>query len=370
MSLRRQLNAQGIRHSNADSLTHARDVAERSRQRETAWIPETVNDSNPASVFKLRGDDLNLPKGIYFTGNGKDEKIVAGVDFEKHLAAANWERRFHYAPMKRGDKVSTVRRKSNGAAIGETIVNLAPWQMLWVNGELARWEKAGISTDDRKEMLFAFLDPLRKTVVSVFAEKTGRDVSGSYLHLDSNKIHPAIISSRTDSNNQLVGEKYLRTIGPWSVAQHRIKEIGAADSADNRLQQNLERFRERHGKDVIPLDIQLHSALDKKFDEQVASMGPDAMKRFEMAKKEYRGWKEKNRKEAVLRSPSSQNIAWDVIRLVSPLLPPQVQATPRLAHTAVQVIQVISAALDAIAPPTQPPPQQTQTQTREIDKVL
>jgi len=367
MSLRRQLDAKGIRHSNADSETHARDVAARSRQRGTAWIPETVNDPNPASVFKLRGDDLNLPKGIYFTGIGKDEKSVAGVDFEKHLAAANWERRFHYAPMKRGDKVSMVRRKSNGPAIGETIVNLAPWQMLWINAELARWEKAGISFEDRKEMLFAFLDPLRKTVVSVFAEKTGRDVPGSYLHLDSNKIHPAIISSRTNSNNQLVGEKYLRTIGPWSVAQYRISQIGAADPADNRLQQNLERFRERHGRDCVPLDIQLHVALDKKFAEQVAATGADALKRFEMAKKEYRGWKEKNRKEAVLRSPSSQRIAWDVIRLVSPLLPPQVQATLRLAHTAVQVIQVISAALDAFAPPPQP---QQQTQTREIDKVL
>ena len=367
MSLRRQLNSEGIRHSNADSLTHARHVAERSRQRETAWIPEAVNDPNPASVFRLRGDDLNLPKGIYFTGFGKDEKSVAGVDFEKNLAAANWERRFHYAPMKRGDKVSLVRRKSNGPAIGETIVNLAPWQMLWINSELARWEKAGISPEDRKEMLFAFLDPLRKTVVGVFAEKTGRDIPGSYVHLDSNKIHPAIISSRTDSKNELVGEKYLRTIGPWSVAQNRISQIGATDPADNRLQQNLERFRERHGRDCVPLDIQLHGALDKKFDEQVAAMGADALKRFEMAKAEYRGWKEKNRKEAVLRSPSSQSIAWDVIRLVTPLFPPQVQATLRLAHTAVQVIQVISAALDAIAPA--PPPQQP-TPTREIDKIL
>jgi hypothetical protein len=367
MSLHRQLNAEGIRHSNADSKTHARHVDERRQQQGIQWVPELVPEENPAEEFRLRADNLSLPKGLYFTGAGNAEKEVPGPDFEKHLAAENWARRGYIGTMRRGDKVCKVQRWHKGPALGEVVTNLSPWQMRFLNEELRRWELAGILGEDRKEMLLAFLKPLRLTHIEEFVAATGREVPGNYLHLDSNKIHFGIIQTRTNRNRELVGEKFLRTIGAWSVAQARIVEVGAGDPGDGRLAQNLERFATRHGEGVQPLDIRLHAALDAKFDEMVAAMGDDAVHRYEAAKEHYRGWKTKARRESALNSPSSQRIAWDVIRLVSPLFPPQVQATLRLAHTAVQVFQVISTALDAIAPP---PPSQPTNPNPEIDKIL
>lgn len=366
MSLRRQLNTEGIRHANADSKTHARHVDERRQQRGIQWVPELIHEENPAAEFRLQTGDLSLPNGLYFTGSGDAEKQVPGPDFEKHLAAENWARRYYIGTMHRGEKVCAVQRQHKGPALGENITNFSPWQMRFLNEELRRWELAGILGEDRKEMLLAFLKPLRLTVVEEFIAATGREVPGNYVHLDSNKIHIAVIQTRTNRDHQLVGDKFLRTVGAWSVAQFRIVGIGSGDPGDGRLAQNLERFANRHGDGVQPLDIRLHSVLDRKFDEMVAAMGHDAVLRYEAAKQHYREWKTKNRRESALNSPSSQRIAWDVIRLVTPLFPPQLQATLRLAHTAVQVFQVISAALDAITPT--PPPQLAQT--REIDKIL
>lgn len=87
---------------------------------------------------------------------------MAGSDFERHLAAENWNRRFYLGKMRRGEKVSTVRRNHKCPALGEVVTNLAPWQMTFLNGELLRWEKAGISKEDRREMLIAFVKPLRR----------------------------------------------------------------------------------------------------------------------------------------------------------------------------------------------------------------
>lgn len=364
MSLRRSLDTEGIRHSNADSATHARHVEHRKEERKRTAEP--VVEPDPASVFKLNTEGLDLPNGLYFTGIGDGEKPASGEEFENHLSAANWTRRFHYAPMRRGDKISLVRRKAKGPAIGETVVNLSPWQMTWINCVLEQWEKAGVSAEDRTKLLTAFLSPLRLTVVDTFRKETGRDCIGSYVHLDSNKLHVGVISSRTNAQNQLVGEKFLRTVGPWSVAQFRIGKIGAAQEGDFRLRENLERFRARHG-DRVPLDIQLHEALDLKFEELVGKTGSEGGGAdYEMAKADYRKWKAKARKEAVLRHPSTQRITFDVIRLVTPLFPPQVQAALRLAHTAVQVIQVISAALEAISPPPAP----GSTRQKELQKNL
>ncbi|MDD5198990.1 MAG: hypothetical protein PHC88_04245 [Terrimicrobiaceae bacterium] len=311
--------------------------------------------------------DLTLPNGIYFTGSGGGEKQVPGLGFEKHLAAENWERRWYLGTMRRGDKLCTVQRQHKGPALGEVVTNYAPWQMLFINGELRRWEQAGVSAEDRKATLLAFLNPQRVAVVEAFQAATGREIPGNYLHLDSNKIHVGVIQTRTNRDHQLVGDKFLRTVGAWSVAQARIVEVGAGDPGDGRLAQNLERFAERHGEGVQPLDIRLHAVLDGKFDEMVAAMGDDAVLRYEAAKEHYREWKTKARRESALNTPSSQRIAWDVIRLVSPLFPPQVQATLRLVRTAVQAVQVISVALEAIAPA---PPSQPATPTHEINKIL
>lgn len=353
MSLRRQLSSEGIAHANADSPTHARHVRQRREQREVEWIPESVEQENSSEVFKLRSQGLDLNKGLYYVGSGTVERETEGKEFESHLSAINSERRWNYAEMKRGGKTSTVRRKRKYPAVGETVVNLSPWQMLMINSELERWEKAGVTPEQRKALLFAWIQPLRWEAIKQFEQSTGWDVLGSYWHLDSNKIHVGIIHSRVSIENKLVGEKYLRTVGPWSVAQSRIQKIGASDPADTRLKQNLERFNQRHGAKTVPLDIKLHTAIDAEFDALIATMGDDARKRFDIAKAQYREWKARSHRDVALRSPSSMRVSWAVLRMLTPLLPPQVQATIRLSRNAIQAFQVISNALTALSPEPQ-----------------
>ncbi len=365
MGLRRQLNREGIAHAHGDSSVHLRHVLHRQRQRAIQWIPEVVQEVHPADVFKLRSEGLGLTNGRCFIGEGETESEVPGEVFEKHLSAINWERRWHFAKMKRGEKICTVRRKRKQPAVGEFVVNLAPWQMTYLNRELELWEKAGIAPEKRKEMLLAFFEPLRRTTVKTFKDATGYDVLAAYEHWDSTKCHVGILNSRIGSDNQLRGGS-LKTIGPFSVAVARIQQVGAGDPADPRLGQNLERFRARHGKDAVPLDMQLHAALDSKFDELVVATGPDAEMRYDAAKQHYREWKTKARRDSVVRSPGSQRIGWEVLRLVTPLFPPQVQATIRFARTAYQAFQVVSTALDSISTITQPQP----TKTHEITKSL
>ncbi|MEI6714252.1 MAG: hypothetical protein WCO60_10900 [Verrucomicrobiota bacterium] len=365
MGLRRSLNADGIRHANADSATHARHVRERREKRMVEWIPEAASETNPSEIFKLRADDLGLGKGLYFVGVGCEELEATGPEFEKHLSSVNWNRRWNYAQMKRGEKVSTVRRKRSQPAVNENVTNLSPWQMTFINRQLEVWENAGVVPEERKELLFAWLEPLRQVVVEEFQKDTGWDVLGSYIHLDSNKIHFGVIYSRVGVDNTLVGKKYCPSVGPWSVAQVRVHALGAGDPADTRLRQNLEKFRARHGQDTIPLDVRLHSVVDAKFEEQVSEL-TDGETRFAEAKQHYREWKTKARRDSVVRSPGAERIGWEVLRLVSPLFPPPVQATIRLARTAYQAFQVVSTALDSISTITQPQP----TKTHEITKTL
>ena len=357
MGLRRQLNADGIAHSNADSLTHITHCLHRKEKRLVEWVPESAPHDSPSEIFKLRRDGLEINNGYYYVGSPECEEQVEGAAFENHLSAANWQRRWNYGQMKRGDKICTVRRKRKQPAIGETVVNLAPYQMTFLNSELERWENAGISSEKRTEMFLALLEPLRKAVVTTFKEQTGWDVVASYCHTDSNKVHFGVIRTSVTADNQLVwaanqnADRYLRTIGPWSTAVWRQKMIGACDASDTRLQQNLDKFHKRHGTDKVPLDICLHEAVDGAFDSVVKTIGGDAEKRFDAAKSHYREWKVKARREAVIRSPGSQRISWDVLRLITPLLPPQVQATISLARTACQAFQVVTTALDTLAEP-------------------
>ena len=364
MSLRRQLNADGIAHSNADSKLHGDHVKQRKQAREISWIPEPASE-NPAEEFKLQVGDMPLGKGFYFTGFENTETPVDGAIFEKHLSAINWQRRWNYASMKRGEKTSMVRRKRTTPACGEFIVNLSPWEMTFLNGELKRWEVAGLPPEKRKEMLEAFLSPLRESVVKEFSDSTGWEVVGSYLHLDSNKVHVGVIHSRVNAENKLSGSPYLKTIGPWSCAQHRISEVGASDPADNRLKQNLEKFSKRHGDKVQPLDMKLHGLLDREFEKLVMVMDEEAEQRYEASKEHYREWKKKARRDAVTRSPASEKIAMGVLRYLLPLLPPQVRAAVLISRTALQAFGVVNAALDAINPPPQ-----TQQPTNEIHKIL
>lgn len=348
MSLRRHLDGEGIAHANADSKTHARHVRQRAGFRNIEWVPESVEE-NQAAVFRLNAAGLGMSKGIYFSGQGKTEKAVSGSEFESHCSAINWQRRWYVTTMTRGTRKATVRRKRTSPASEEHVVNFSPIQMRFINGELERWEKAGIPSEKRREMLLAILDEIRREIVEDFKNACHRDVVGSYLHFDSNKVHIGIIHSRIGPDNHLVGEKYLGTVGPWSVGQSRLTKLGLVDSGDFRLRENLERFHTRFGEDRSPLDLRLHDLLDQKFDTMVAGMGRGADRRFAEATDYYKAWKLKSRQEAFSRSPSAQQIAWQTIRLVQPLLPPQVRTAISVARNAVEVFRIIGLALDALA---------------------
>lgn len=368
MTLARRLNKEGIAHANADSPTHARHVRQRRKMNAVEWVPEEVITENSAVEFQLKADGLNLGQGAYWIGFGKTETGAPGEAFQAHCNSINWSRRWNHAEMSRQGKKCKVRRKRNTPACEEFVINFSPWQMRFINCELARWEAAGIASDKRKEMLVALVDEIRIDVVADFKKRTGRDVVASYVHWDSNKVHIGIVHSRVGPENTLVGEKRLGTVGPWTTAQNRIAKLGLVDAGDLRLIENLEKFHSRFGKDRQPLDIALHDLLDQKFAEKLAGMDSEAVKRYEESQTYYKEWKSKCRREAAFRTAGSQRIAWQTLRLVTPLLPPQLRAALSVARTCVQAFQVVGVALDAVSSPAVTPaskePQPKLTKTR------
>ncbi len=351
MGLQRKLNSEGIRHSNADSATHLSHVRERSKRRGRGvdWYADDVQPDNPAAEFRLRSEGLELSNGMYFVGVGVNEKPASGKDFENHLAAVNWSRRWNFATMKRGDKVATVRRKRTSPACREMVVNMSPWQMTMLNGELQRWEEMGIPPEKRKEMLLAFLEPLRSAVVSDFAASTGMDVPGSYIHLDSTRVHFGVIHTPVGVDNKMLG-KNPPCIGAYTVASCRAAQVGVP-SSNAWLADNLKRFGERHGVGVEPADLRMHRILDEQFDKLIAGMAtvdPTAPQRYQKAKEHYSAWKAKRRHDVVMRSATAQRIGWDVLQISMPLFPPQVRAAISICRTAVQAFRVLSVAVQAV----------------------
>ena len=364
LSLRRHLDREAIGHANADSNTHARHVARRKTDREITWIAEP-QEASGSSIFALKADGLGLAQGKYFIGTGKDETEISGTGFESHLASVNWQRRWNYAEMKRGDKIAITKRRRSQDACEEFVINLSPWQMHFINGTLGNLAKAGVSAEKRKDLLEALLGGIRQKMVSEFGEKSGRDVVGSYIHHDSAKIHFGVVHSRVGKDNKLIGEKHLGTIGAWSVAQSRIAKLGLVDKADTRLNENLDRFHARHGREREPLDLHLHQVADEEFDKAVKAMGSGAERRFEQSKEFYKSWKGKQRREALLQSPSVQRVAWQVLRYISPLLPPPLQMALSVTRTASQAVAVISVALQQLAPQGELPKQNPYENRRE-----
>lgn len=369
MSLSRHLNREGISHADADSAVHRRHVRQRTKLKKLEWVGEPVVESD-AAEFRLKTEGLSLTKGLYWVGFGETEKSASGPEFQDHCAAINWKRSWNFAQMTRGAKQSQVRRKRSAPAAEEFVINLSPLQMRFINLELARWEEAGIPPEKRKEMLTTMLDEIRCDLVAEFKTASSRDVVASYIHLDSSKIHFGIIQSRVGPENQLVGEARLGTVGPWSVGQSRLAKLGMVEAGDGRLDENLERFHKRFGEDRVPLDLRLHDHLDERFSKLVTKMGEDAEKRLETATEYYRSWKIKNRRDAALRSPSSQRVALQTVRLITPLLPPQVRTALSVVRTAVQVFQILGTALDAASSSSSSSSSPQKTRNPEITKIL
>jgi|GEM_PF-1612361 len=358
MSLSRHLNKEGIAHANADSATHARHISQRSKQKVTEWIPELVEE-NPAFEFRLNPKGFDIGKGSYFTGISETEASVSGESFEDHCSAVNWKRRWNTSTMSRNGKKCQVRRKRSSPACEEFVVNFFPAQMRFINQELIRWETAGLLPEQQKGILISLVNEIRIELLKEFKESSGRDIVASYIHWDSNKIHIGIIHSRVGPENTLVGLKRLGTVGPWSVAQNRLVSLGLVDAGDNRLADNLERFRSRFkendtDRDREPLDIKLHNLLDEKFSALVQKMDVGAAARYDQAQEYYKQWKLQNRKASQTRSPTSQRIAWDTVRFLTPLLPPEVRVALSIAHSVSQVFNILGDALKTVSTTSSP----------------
>jgi hypothetical protein len=349
VSLRRHLNREAIAHSNADSNTHAKHVARRKVDKQISWIAEP-EDRSGASVFAFNPESVGLGQGKYFQGHGDEEREVTGPGFEAHLASTNWKRRWNLARMKRGDRIAETRRTRTQDACEEFVVNLSPWQNHFIVRTLKQLDGSGVPKAKQQQLVEALVGGIRREVVREFSRISGRDIIGSYIHYDSSKIHVGVIHSRVGKDNHLVGEKYLRTIGPWSVAQSRITKLGLVDKSDTRLQENLQRFATRHGKERKPLDLYLHEAVDEEFAKAVSSLGSQAEARFRLSKDFYKAWKLKQRESAILQSHATQRVAWQILRLVTPLLPPQVRIALAVTRTAGQALSVIATALEQVAP--------------------
>lgn len=344
MSLTRHLGRDGIAHAHADSITHARHVKARSRRKKIEWIPQPAEEST-AAEFRLQDTTLIPQQGRYFIQTESAEQCVDGTMFETHLRIINQRRSWNYSMMKRGASSHRTKRKRSSPACEEFVVNLAPHQMRFLNEELKLWKSAGMTESDRKKLFEDWVDDLRSTVVAEFQAASSRDVVASYTHYDSNKIHFGVVHSRVSADNTLVGEKRLGTVGPWTVAQNRLRKLGMTDDADTRLDDNLNLFQRRYPRKT-PLDIRLHDALDLRFDELVDHAGSGAKSRFESAADHYRRWKEHRTKVSLYRSPMSQSVAWQTLRFVSPLLPKPVRIALSVARTLIQAFGIIQNALN------------------------
>jgi hypothetical protein len=349
LSLRRHLDREAIAHSNADSNTHARHVSRRKVDKQISWIAEPADQAG-AEVFAFKPESVGLGQGKYYQGHGAEEREVTGPGFESHLASTNWQRRWNHAEMKRGDKIALTKRIRSQDACEEFVVNLSPWQNHCLVTTLKQLDESGVPRKKQKELVEVIAGDIRGEVVREFSRISGRDVIGSYIHFDSSKIHVGVIHSRVGKDNHLIGEKYLRTIGPWSVAQSRIARLGLVDKSDTRLQENLQRFATRHGKDRKPLDLHLHEVADEQFAKAIKALGAQAEARFEASKDFYKDWKKNQRQTAILQSPAIQRVAWQVLRIVTPLLPPPVRTALAVTRTAGQALSVISVALEQLAP--------------------
>jgi len=340
MSLRRSLSREGIAHANADSITHARHVEDRKNRRKLEWVAEPVDQADGTEIFRLKSPErLGLSKGRYFVGIDEE---VGGTDFERYCNEINRQRSWYRGMMKRGKSRRPVRRKKKSPACTEVVVNFHPAQMLFIQKLLNGWEANGIQPDRRRELLESLVDDLRRGILTEFRAASNWETVGSYIHYDSNKIHIGLIVSRVSSDNRLSSERSLGTVGAWSVGQQRLRKLGLVDPSDLRLSENLQRFRAKFG-DRTPLDLRLHNHLDADFEQIVARLSAENL--YKQSEKEYIAWKMKSRREAFSRSPGALGVAWGLLRHISPLLPPGLQAALSVSRTALQAFQILDSAL-------------------------
>jgi hypothetical protein len=233
-----------------------------------------------------------------------------------------------------------IKRKVEQSRLGRICdrhtVTLAPWQTRLLQK---------LKLDQRARL--RLLTSLQQKSVQSFAEKSGRYMVGSAMHLDAQIPHWDHITSRISPDHKLCGRKSLpTTVNPeWTLGAHRQAKVGCQLSVTKGkwLRMNLDKFEKRH-PDRTPILIELHDTLDDHFDEWVKANGHSS--KYEEAKSEYRTWANQTeplKEEFAQRKATgktatqlAERAAMYAFRMV---LPPSVYAFLRVAMTAGQVVK-------------------------------
>jgi hypothetical protein len=292
------IKKKAIRHCDPTSLLHEHHVRDASSRR---VIDRVVVDVTRADASKLNalGDqwekhwegwkgDTYLIETTTFqltTGNKLRTKLTE-CEGQTFTGAANKINRIQWYWSLRTDKgVSRkAKRKVETARVGRICdrhtVSLSPPQMRLL-------QKLNLGAGEAKRLLTS----LQEKSVQLFAEETGRHMIGSAQHVDSGILHVDILSSRIDAENNLCGEKSLPSLSneSWTIGAWRQRQLGCklSDTKSKWLEQNLQRFSERHGNRQ-PILLRLHEKLDQDFEEWVGSHGHSTC--WEESKAEYRQW--------------------------------------------------------------------------------
>lgn len=294
-------NGMGIsaaRHSDPTSALHKRHVsaAKQRRKPERLVVDFSHDDEQKLGVDSSQwGLKWEVGKGQCFLADAVDYlfssatkrrvnlRAVSGKDYVAAQSLVNRITWYH-AEMSTKSGKRKVKRKVEANRVGRICdrhtVTLAPWQTRFLQ-KLELDEKAQLR----------LLTSLQQKSVQAFAEKSGRFIVGSSLHLDSQIPHWDLVSSRISPAHKLCGEKSMPTTvnAEWTLGAHRQASIGCKLSATKGkwLQMNLNKFEKRHpGK--TPILIEMHATLDKHFEEWVTGRGHESL--YSEAKKEYRDW--------------------------------------------------------------------------------
>ncbi len=292
------IGTSAVRHCDPKSLLHEHHVRDAAGRRVIDRVVVDVRRDDAAKLNALgdrwekhwegwKGDTYLIETTTFqlTTGNKLRTKLTE-CDGKAFVAASNRINRIDWYWSLRTDKGGTrkAKRKVERNRVGKTCdrhtVSFSPPQMRIV-------QKLDLSAGEAKRLLTS----LQEKSVQLFTEQTGRHLIGTAQHADSGILHFDILSSRIDPENNLCGEKSLPSLSneAWTVGAWRQGKLGCklTDTKSKWLDQNLQRFSERHGSRQ-PILLRLHEKLDQNFEEWVGSQGHSKL--WEESKAEYRKW--------------------------------------------------------------------------------
>lgn len=292
------LGEKAVRHSDPTSSTHACHVGEATRRRivDRVLVDVTRHDAARlnalADEWEVHWSDwkgttyLTEQHNFSFSGGSVTRTSLNECSGSEYTAAAQSINRLDWYWSLRRDKNGTrkakrkVEKNRRGRICDRHTVTLSPPQMRLIT-------KLGLSASEARDLMKQF----QHETVQFFSERTSRHVVGCATHADSGILHFDILSSRITPNHELCGEKSLPSLSnpAWSVAAFRQRKLGCtlSETKSKWLEQNLNRFHERHGESA-PILLALHETLDKKFEEWVERNGHGKL--WEESKEEYRAW--------------------------------------------------------------------------------